>query len=61
MASRYTATWHLTKHKKQITPWILSGNSIQGETIGFAQFEGRKFYKVNIKSYSAFLGLEANR
>ena len=33
-------------------PWVLSDDSTQGEVIGFAQFEGNKFYEETPDGFS---------
>ena len=38
-------------------PWVLLGNSTQGEAIKFAQFEGRIFYRQFPDGFSIFEGL----
>ena len=60
-ALSYTCKQQLTKHKKQITPWVPPSDSTQGEAIEFAQFAGIKFYRQIPDGFSIFEGLVTNK
>ena len=55
--------YHAVTNKTQETkkPWVLSGDSSQGEAIKFAQFEGRKFYRKIPDEFSIFEDLATKK